>query len=159
MKTQILLCTLLISILIISCVDNSTKMKNNPDKDIVISFIEAINDHNVDKIADLMSEDHVFVGGSGYKIIGKTKMKEAWQGYYAVFPDYKIEITDIAENDSVIGLFGYASATYKNIKDESNSNFWRTPASWKAIVENNKIKHWQIFIDYTKSRKIIDKNK
>jgi hypothetical protein len=35
-----------------------------------------------------------------------------------------------------------------NLTNELNSNFWRIPASWKAIVENNKIKHWQVFCDY-----------
>ena len=134
-------------------------MKNNLDKDIVISFIKAINNHNVDKIVDLMSDDHIFIDGYGDKSIGKSGMREGWHEYYKMFPDYKVEITEIVENDSIIGLFGYVNATYKNIMDESNSNFWRTPAAWKAIVENNKIKHWQVYCDYTRLQKIIDKNK
>ena len=60
---------------------------------------------------------------------------------------------------STIGLFGYVSATYKNLTNELNSNFWRIPASWKAIVENNKIKHWQVYCDYSSLFKIIEKNK
>ena len=125
--------------------------------EIVNSFIQAINDHDVDKIYNLMSDDHIFVDGYGDKHVGKNGMKEGWQQYYSMFPDYKVEITDITENESIIGLFGYANATYKNIKDERNSNFWRTPAAWKAIVEHKKIKYWQVFCDYTKLQAIIDR--
>ena len=105
-----------------------------------------------------MSEGHIFIDGYGDKYIGKTGMKEGWYKYYEMFPDYSVEITDIVENDSIIGLFGNASATYKNIKDELNSNYWKTPAAWKAIVEDKKIKYWQVFCDYTKLKVIIDKN-
>ncbi len=129
------------------------------NKEIVNSFIKAINDHDVNGIYDLMSGDHIFIDGYGDKYEGKTGMKEGWQNYYKMFPDYHVEIIDIIENDPVIGLFGYASATYKNIKDELNSNYWRTPAAWKAIVNDKKIKYWQVFCDYTRLKVIMDKNK
>jgi ketosteroid isomerase-like protein len=128
------------------------------DKEIVLAFIKAINDHDVNKILDLMPEDHVFIDGRGGKQIGKTIMKEGWQNYYQMFPDYSVEITDIIEENSVIGLFGSVSATYKIIKDTTNSNFWKTPAAWKAIVENKKIKHWQVYCDYTQLMEIVKKN-
>jgi ketosteroid isomerase-like protein len=128
------------------------------DKEIVLAFVKAINDHDVNKIYDLMPDDHIFIDGYGDKHVGKKGMKEGWQNYYQMFPDYIVEITDIIESKSVIGLFGYASATYRNIKDKTNSNFWKTPAAWKAIVKNKKIKHWQVYCDYTRLQKIIDKS-
>jgi len=127
--------------------------------DIVNRFVKAINDHNVEEILNLMSEDHLFIDAYGDTHIGKKGMKEGWKGYYELFPDYKIDIKEIIEEGSIIALFGYANATYKNIKDESNSNFWRIPAAWKAIVKNSKVKHWQVYCDYSKLLKIIDKNK
>jgi hypothetical protein len=45
------------------------------------------------------------------------------------------------------------------VKDESNSNFWKTSASWKAEVENQKIKHWQVYCDYSVLMAITNKNK
>ena len=135
------------------------KMGNNTIKNIAIRFVKAINDHNVDEILNLMSEDHIFIDAVDNKSVGKKGMKQGWKGYYELFPDYKIEISDITENGFTIGLFGYASATYKNLTNKLNSNSWRIPASWKAIVENNKIKHWQVYCDYSKLLKIIEKNK
>jgi hypothetical protein len=134
-------------------------MRNESSKAIVIRFVKAINDHDVNEIVNLMSEDHIFIDGQDNKSIGKKGMKEAWEGYYELFPDYQIEISDIIENDSLVGLFGYVNATYKNLTNKLNSNFWRTPASWKAIAENNKIKHWQVYCDYSDLFRIIDKNK
>jgi ketosteroid isomerase-like protein len=134
-------------------------MVNESSKAIVIRFVKAINDHDVNKIVNLMSEGHVFIDATDNKSVGKKEMKEGWKGYFELFSDYQIEISDIIENDSVIGLFGYASATYKNLVNKLNSNFWRIPASWKAIVENNKIKHWQVYCDYSNLFKIIEKNK
>ena len=126
------------------------------DKDIVLAFVKAINDHDVDKIYDLMSDDHIFIDGAGGKHIGKIGMKEGWQSYYQMFPDYSIQITDVVEDNSIIGLFGYASGSYKIIKNEAN--FWKTTAAWKAIVENKKIIHWQVYCDYTQLMEIIKKN-
>jgi ketosteroid isomerase-like protein len=128
------------------------------DKEIVLAFVKAINDHDVDKIYDLMPEDHIFIDGYGEKHIGKIDMKEGWQSYYQMFPDYSVEITDVVEGNSVIGLFGYASATYRINKDKTNNNFWKTTAAWKAIVENKKIKLWQVYCDYTRLMEIIKKN-
>jgi ketosteroid isomerase-like protein len=126
------------------------------DKEIVLAFINAINDHDVDKIYDLITDDHIFIDGSGGQHTGKAGMKEGWQNYYQLFPDYKIQITDIVEDNSIIGLFGYASGSYKdiNIKD----NFWKTTAAWKAIVKSKKIFHWQVYCDYTRLMEIIKNN-
>lgn len=134
-------------------------MENDTNKAIAIRFVKAINDHDVNEIINLISEDHIFIDAINNKSVGKKVMKEGWKGYYELFPDYQIEITDIIENVSAIGLFGYASATYKNLTNKLNSNFWRIPASWKAIVENNKVKHWQVYCDYSNLFKIIEKNK
>jgi hypothetical protein len=134
-------------------------MESESNKSIVIRFVKAINDHDLFEIVNLMAEDHTFIDAMGNKSVGKKGMKEAWDGYFQLFPDYLIEISDLTENESVIGLYGYVNATYKNLTNELNSNFWRIPGAWKAIVENSKIKHLQVYCDYTDLLKILDKNK
>jgi hypothetical protein len=134
-------------------------MRKESNKAIVNRFVKAINDHDVNEILNLISEDHIFIDGQDNKTIGKRGMKEGWERYYELFPDYQIEISNVTENKSVIGLFGYVNATYKNFNNKLNSNFWRTPASWKAIIESNKIKHWQVYCDYSDLFRIIDKDR
>jgi ketosteroid isomerase-like protein len=46
------------------------------DKELVFAFLNAINDHDVDKIYDFMTDNHIFIDGSGGQNIGKIGMKE-----------------------------------------------------------------------------------
>jgi len=126
---------------------------------IILDFIDAINNANLDKMYDLMTIDHVFIDSQDNKTIGKDKMRQAWIGYFALFPDYKIEINEILEKDNLTGLFGYASGTYRNIINEDNRNYWRIPAAWRAIVKDNQIKLWQVYADNLIVMDIINKNK
>ena len=136
------------------------KQTKNMDINVVRDFIESINSANIGRIYNLMTTDHEFIDSQGNKMIGNETMRKAWIGYFGLFPDYKIEITDILQNDSIIVMLGYASGTYKTDKKSSdNNNHWRVPAAWKAIVSDNKIKFWQVYADNIKALEIINKNK
>jgi ketosteroid isomerase-like protein len=130
------------------------------DLKIVLDFIESINSANTDRLYDLMSNDHVFIDSRGNSMVGNGNMKKAWTGYFDLFPDYKIEITDTLQNDSIIVLLGNASGTYKtNNKNADNNNHWKVPASWKAIVVDEKIKLCQVYADNSLVIEIMNKNK
>jgi len=133
--------------------------KNFMDKKIVYRFVDAINEHNIDKIYLLMADDHKFVDATGNQMSGKEKMKAGWAGYFQWFPDYKIEITDIFSNADTLAAFGFASGTFKGIKTDDNENYWRIPAAWKIIVSKEKITLWQVFADTKIPFDIIGKNK
>lgn len=129
------------------------------NKKIVYKFTDAINQHDIDKIYSLMTDDHKFIDSLGNEVIGRDKMKSGWAKYFELFPDYKIEIIDIFENGNTIALFGFASGTYKGLKTEKKENFWQLPAAWKAMVKNDKIKLWQVYADTKTVFNVIDKNK
>ena len=128
-------------------------------KKTVYDFANAISEHSVDKIYSLMTDDHKFIDAHGNEIVGKDKMKAGWTGYFQWFPDYKIEITDIFANGDTLAAFGFASGTFKGKQTDNKENYWRLPASWKVIVENNKIKLWQVYADTKIPFEIIEKNK
>ena len=127
--------------------------------DIILDFIDAINNADVDKIYNLMTSDHLFIDSQGNKADDKEKMKQAWVGYFKLFPDYKIEVSEIFEKNFLFCILGHASGTYKNIQNENNSNHWRIPAAWKAIVKDNQVKHWQVYADNLIVMEIINRNK
>ena len=116
------------------------------NKKIFNSFVEAINKQNVEEICSLMSEDHLFVDSYGNEAVGKALMKEGWLSYFRLFPDYKVEITDILTNGDMVAAFGFASGTYKGL-ESNNGNHWRLPASWRAIICDGKIQLWQVYAD------------
>jgi ketosteroid isomerase-like protein len=125
---------------------------------ITLDFIEAINNADVDKICSLMSVDHIFIDSQDNLTTGKDCMKKAWVEYFRMFPDYKIEIDDILEKDSMVCLLGHASGTYRNLQNKTNGNHWRIPASWKAIINNNKVTQWQVYADNLIVADIIKRN-
>ncbi len=125
-------------------------------KKTVLKFAEAINNHNTDSIAGLMTEDHTFIDAHGNKAEGKKTMKAGWEGYFKWFPDYKIEIVEIFEDGNSIAALGYASGTFDG-KDR-DKNYWKLPAAWRVIVENEKIKLWQVYADTKIPFDIIEKS-
>ena len=126
---------------------------------VVFDFADAISHADVDKIYSLMADDHLFIDSQGNKLKGKEKMKKAWSEYFGLFPDYKIEIDEVFEKDSSICIIGHASGTYKNIHDKNDSNHWRIPAAWKAVIKDNRVKHWQVYADNLVVMDILNRNK
>jgi len=104
-----------------------------------------------------MTDDHRLVDANGNEVVGKEKMRIAWTAYFQVFPNYRIEVTDIFQNGDTIAVFGFASGTYKGMKTDRNENRWQLPAAWRAIVENDKIKSWQVCADTRIPFRIIDR--
>jgi len=129
-------------------------MKNK----VVLDFVEAINNSDVDGILNLMPENHVFTDSHGNKLTGKEKLKQAWIGYFRLFPDYKIEINEVLEKDALVCILGYASGTYLNMKNENNSNHWRVPAAWRATIKNSQVFTWQVYTDNMIVMEIMNRN-
>lgn len=125
---------------------------------ILLEYVDGINKGDVDRLYSLMSEDHLFIDAHDNQVVGRDNMKQSWIGYFAMFPDYKIEVNQILEKDSLLCILGYASGTYKNLRNEENTNYWRVPAAWSAIVENNCIKQWQVYADNTFPIEIYNRN-
>ena len=128
------------------------------NKQIIQNFVNAINEHNVDKLCSLMTEDHKFIDSQGNETTGKEKMRGAWIIYFQWFPDFKIEITDMFLNGDTVAAFGFTSATFQG-QTEREENFWHLPAAWKAIIKAGKIDVWQVYADSKIPFDIINKNK
>jgi ketosteroid isomerase-like protein len=137
---------------------NNLQGFNTMDRQIVQDFANAINEHNVDKMYLLMSDEHKFIDSQGNEAIGKENMRAGWIGYFQLFPDYKIEITEIFVNGDTVAAFGFAGGTFQGPSDK-NGNYWHLPASWKAIIKNGKIHLWQVYADSKIPFDIINKNK
>ena len=107
-----------------------------------LDFVEAINNHDVETILSLMTDDHLFIDAYGNRE-NKEEMKSGWPGYFAWFPDYHIEIFDVLAEGNVVALFGYASGTYRGQATASNAGQWRLPAAWRVVTDEEKVKIWQ----------------
>ncbi|MEW6236483.1 MAG: nuclear transport factor 2 family protein [Candidatus Omnitrophota bacterium] len=124
----------------------------------VKAFIEAINAHDVAALGSLMTEDHTFKDAGGGCTTGKDKMIPGWAQYNAMFPDFAIRVDDIFSDGILVAIFGSTSGTYNGIEGMKPENKVGGPAAWKAIVENGKIKLWQVYADYTETWKVVNAN-
>ena len=113
------------------------------NKETIQAFIDRINAHDVDGLAELMTAAHRFIDPHGNEVVGKEKMTAGWRGYFEWFPVYSIEVNEIFEQDGTFAMFGFAGGSFKGKAEAS----WRLPAAWKAIVKDGRVALWQVFAD------------
>lgn len=124
----------------------------------VKAFIAAINTGDVPRLSRLMTEDHVFVDSGGKTESGRDNMTQGWSEYFRMFPDYRIEVQNMLQKGDLVAIFGRASGTYNGKRGLVPENRIDMPAAWKAVVEDGKIKLWQVYADWTEGTRIIDED-
>jgi len=129
---------------------------DTPETDTVKAFVHAINAHDMAALSALMTEDHAFVDSGGTITSGRDTMLAGWQDYYRMFPDFQIHVERSLADKDLVAVFGTASGTYNGKRGLVEENKIVMPAAWKAVVENGKVKHWQVYADWTEGSKIIE---
>jgi ketosteroid isomerase-like protein len=77
-----------------------------------------------------------------FQVTGIDMLRQAWQWYFGVFPNYQIEVDALLVGPDFALLTGSASATHSK-----NGLSWSIPAAWKAKVVANRMTHWQVYAD------------
>jgi hypothetical protein len=122
--------------------------------EIVSVFVDRINAHDVDGICALMEENHV-IDGLGCSVTGREAMRNAWQAYFAMVPDYWIRIERLLQQETVVAAFGKAGGTFADNGRLDAANRWEVPAAWQAIVGDSGVAVWQVFMDNEPIRQIM----
>jgi ketosteroid isomerase-like protein len=127
-------------------------------EEVAKKFVSAINQHNADALSQLMTKDHIFIDSGGGTYSG-AEMRGSWVEYFKMFPDYKVEISEVFVSGETVVLIGAASGTYTTDGTLKPENHWEGPAAWKAVVAGEKVKVWQVFSDNTLVSEIVKKAK
>jgi ketosteroid isomerase-like protein len=114
---------------------------------VALKFIEKINEHNPDALAEMMTDDHAFVDSLGSTFEGKETMRGGWGHYFSTFPDFTITCTEILQKGNLLGMFGTASGTYAPDGELREENHWQMPGAWRAVVKDNRIAAWHVYVD------------
>src|ERR1700738_2605730 len=117
----------------------------------VVEFIKRINAGNVDKLCELMTEDHVFQDALGKRFIGRETLRGGWKMYYQQVSDYKIRGEQFFVDKNLVAVFGTASGTSKRDGKLSNDGFWEIPAAWKATVRDGLIAEWCVYAEASRA--------
>ncbi len=123
---------------------------------VVWKFVQLTDDHNVNVMVDLMTEDHKFMDAIGGVVSDRQPMGSGWIGYFKWFPDYKIEVKETYSFGDTFVVLGFASGTYAGRRP--NRIHWRLPAAWKAVVKWVRIEEWNVYCDTRKPYEIIAEN-
>jgi len=113
----------------------------------VLEFLNRINQRDPDKLAELMTEDHVFIDSLGQSVKGREKMRAGWRGYYAFCPDYWVSHETIFATGDTVAVFGAAGGTIAADGKLLDENRWQISAAWRAVVENGLVKEWRVYAD------------
>jgi len=116
-------------------------------RETVLLFMARINERDADKLAELMTEDHLFIDSLGQRMRGREKMRAGWRSYFAFCPDYWVTHEEIFEDGNKVAVFGAAGGTIAVNGSLPPENKWRTCAAWLAVVENGLIKEWRVYAD------------
>jgi len=115
--------------------------------DVVLAFLEKINQHDVEGLVGLLSEDHVFVDSLGSPLQGREKLRAGWRSYFTMCPDYSVSHEEIFASGNVVATFGSAGGTISTQGELKAENRWRIPAAWIASVRNGQLTEWRVYAD------------
>ena len=132
-------------------------MSSDSPIQVVLKFEELINGRNAEAIAAFMTANGAFLDSLGNSIQGAEKLRAAWTGYFKIVPDYSISHSEIFADGNTVGVFGSAQGTFSKDGQFDKTNFWKTPAAWRAEVKDGKIAVWQVYADNEPIRAIMRK--
>ena len=116
-------------------------------------FVAAINSHINEDCLKLMADDFRFIDCLGTVYDGRDI--NFWPDYFNIVPDYRINISETAVSGNTVVLMGEACGTYTPDGTVRVEDYWTTPAAWRAVIVDDKIKEWQVFTDNQPIRKIM----
>ena len=115
--------------------------------EVAIAFVEAVNAGSVDRLAALIPEGHIFIDSDGAEYQGKSRMVLSWRDYFAMVPDYKIIVKGTFAAAGTIMIAGEAEGTFAQDASLKPENHWRVPAAWRAVIEDDKVAVWQVYVN------------
>ena len=95
----------------------------------------------------MMTEEHVFIDSDGASYRGKSSTTAGWRDYFDMVPDYRITISETFSSGLTVMLAGEAEGTFVQDRVLKPENHWRVPAAWRAVVEEDKIALWQVYVN------------
>ena len=68
---------------------------------VMQKFVAQINAHDPFGMMSLCTVDHVFIDSLGSRVSGRERLQQAWTGYFALFPNYHIELESAASQGTL----------------------------------------------------------
>jgi limonene-1,2-epoxide hydrolase len=115
--------------------------------EIVRAFIERINAHDADAIAQALTADHVFIDSLGSRVTGRESLREGWRAYLRMVPDYRLTVDRVFSDGADVVIIGQARGTWTADGSLHEHNAWVIPGAFHARVRGDLIAEWQVYAD------------
>ena len=123
-------------------------MHMNAPLTVAMRFVERINAHDVDGLCGLMTGDHRFIDSLGTVVSGREALRDGWAGYFAMVPDYQVQVTHRFSNDSEVVLLGQARGSHAGNGKPGSHGAWSTPVAVRASIKGGLVCEWQVYADH-----------
>lgn len=113
-------------------------------------YVAHVNRQDVDKLAEMMTEDHRFVDPSGDEAVDQDTMRQGWVDYFHLCPDYMIHVSAFHQRGNRVFLMGQTTGSHLDLP-------WREEFQdkmiWIADVAGDQISLWKILADTEENRR------
>ena len=112
------------------------------NKELVFTFVDAINAGDTEKLASMMADGFIFtdIAGDAFTVKGLSEKKKFWDDYINSYPKYKIVIQTILSSGTDIAFIGKTRGSHMPRSIEVNEIL-----IWYAGIKDDKIAEWRIF--------------
>jgi ketosteroid isomerase-like protein len=117
--------------------------------DLAFRFVECINRRNLEGLADLMADDHVFIDLSGEVHHQREGLIEDWRSYFTQFPDYMIHLAEAYILGDTIALIGRTTGSHAG---QPRQEEFQGTIIWVAEIDQGKLRRWQLLDDTALNR-------
>jgi len=117
---------------------------NNKDpKQVVMQFNECINNQDIERLADLMADNYVFIDSSDDVYARKENQVHGWASFFDRFPDYTNHFSIIDSRGNRVFVIGHSTCSHEPLDG---------PALWTARIENDLVAEWRVYLDSPENR-------
>ena len=113
---------------------------------VVRRFNDAISAADLEELGALMSADHVFIDSAGSRVVGRGACLDTWRDFFASFPDYQNVFDRVIVGDDAVLIVGRSSCSDPALDG---------PALWRAVVDDGRVREWQVADDTPASRRAL----
>ena len=119
-------------------------MNKTDPKLTALQFNEYINRQDVNRLSNMMTENHKFIDRAGGGAKGKKEMTPGWIRFFKDHPEYTNTFKRVESKGNLVTLYGYATWEIGDDPDYS---------IWTAMVENDLVVEWRIYENTVENRK------
>jgi ketosteroid isomerase-like protein len=123
--------------------DRVTEHPEGGEASVVSAFNARINAHDIDGLANLMSDDHTFIDSAGGRVVGKPDCVDAWRGFFGAYPDYRNVFGAMVARGGRVVVTGHSVCADERLAG---------PAIWTAAVRDGRVAEWRVYEDTPDTR-------